>query len=89
MLRNQVILIKYLYFIVGLELVFDKKKFIVVIVRCGEKLIGIIVDRLLGQQDIVIKLFGKYLEGIILILGVIIFGDGFVVMIFDLNMFIV
>ncbi len=86
MLRNQVIPIKHLHSIVGLEPVLDKKKFTVVIVRRGEKLTGIIVDKLLGQQDVVIKSLGKYLEGIRLISGATILGDGSVAMILDPNM---
>lgn len=85
-LRNQVIPIKYLHKIVGLEMDFDRKKYTVVIVKRGEKLTGIIVDRLLGQQDIVIKSLGKYLEGIRLVSGATILGDGSVAMILDPNM---
>lgn len=86
MLRNQVIPIKYLHKIVGLEADLDKKKYTVVIVKRGEKLTGIVVDKLLGQQDIVIKSLGKYLEGIRLVSGATILGDGSVAMILDPNM---
>lgn len=85
-LRNQVIPIKYLHKIVGLEADLDKKKYTVVIVKRGEKLTGIVVDKLLGQQDIVIKSLGKYLEGIRLVSGATILGDGSVAMILDPNM---
>ncbi|WAM32668.1 chemotaxis protein CheA [Caldicellulosiruptor naganoensis] len=85
MLRNQVIPIKYLHKIVGRDIDLDKKKYTVVIVKRGEKLTGIIVDKLLGQQDIVIKSLGKYLEGIKLVSGATILGDGSVAMILDPN----
>ncbi len=87
MLRNQVIPIKYLHKIVGLEADLDtRRKYTVVIVKRGEKLTGIVVDKLLGQQDIVIKSLGKYLEGIRLVSGATILGDGSVAMILDPNM---
>lgn len=57
----------------------------VVVVRKGEKLAGIIVDRLIGQQEIVIKSLGKYLSGIRYIAGATILGDGRVSLILDTN----
>ncbi|WAM35013.1 chemotaxis protein CheA [Caldicellulosiruptor morganii] len=89
LLRNQVIPIKYLHKIVGLEENPDRKKYTVVIVKRGEKLTGIVVDKLLGQQDIVIKSLGKYLEGVRLVSGATILGDGSVAMILDPNVLVV
>lgn len=59
-----------------------KDKFVVV-VGIGEFRVGLVVDDLLGQQEIVIKSLGEYLGHISGIAGVTILGDGSVVMIID------
>ncbi len=61
---------------------------IMVVVRKGEKLAGAIVDKLIGQQEIVIKSLGKYLSGIRYIAGATILGDGKVSLILDINSFL-
>jgi two-component system chemotaxis sensor kinase CheA len=58
---------------------------IVVIVQKGEKLTGVLVDGLIGQQEIVIKFLGKYLAGINYFAGATILGDGNVALILDVN----
>jgi two-component system chemotaxis sensor kinase CheA len=58
-----------------------------VVVKKGEKLAGMVVDRLIGQQEIVIKALGKYLAGIKHIAGATILGDGRVSLILDTNQF--
>jgi two-component system chemotaxis sensor kinase CheA len=55
----------------------------VVIVGIGSQSIGIIVDDLLGQQEVVIKSLGEYLGSIKAISGSTIMGDGSVIMIVD------
>lgn len=57
----------------------------VVIVKKGEKLSGLVVDNLIGQQEIVIKSLGKLLVGIKTIAGATILGDGQVALIIDVN----
>ncbi|WP_026828026.1 chemotaxis protein CheA [Exiguobacterium artemiae] len=57
----------------------------VVVVRSGEKLAGLIVSELIGQQEIVMKPLGSYLEGIRAISGATILGDGQVALIIDSN----
>lgn len=57
----------------------------VVIVKKGDKEIGIIIDRLIGQQEIVIKSLGKYLSGVKEIAGATILGNGGVALIIDTN----
>jgi two-component system chemotaxis sensor kinase CheA len=59
----------------------------VVVVKKGEKLAGMVVDSLIGQQEIVIKALGKYLVGIKHIAGATILGDGRVSLILDTNQF--
>jgi len=57
----------------------------VVIVQAGDHKIGLLVDALVGQQEIVIKSLGKILAGIRQIAGATILGDGQVVLILDVN----
>ena len=57
-----------------------------VIVKKGDKLAGLIVDRLIGQQEIVIKSLGKYINNSSKIIsGATILGDGEVALILDAN----
>lgn len=57
----------------------------VVIVRKGDKDIGLIIDSLIGQQEIVIKSLGPYLSFVKLIAGATILGNGGVALIIDTN----
>jgi len=57
----------------------------VVVARKGEKQLGIVVDSLLGQQEIVIKSLGKLLAGIPGVAGATILGDGGVSLILDVG----
>jgi two-component system chemotaxis sensor kinase CheA len=57
----------------------------VVNVGLGMKRIGLVVDELLGQQEIVIKSLGEYLGNIKGIAGSTILGDGSVIMIIDVT----
>ena len=65
-----------------------KEEMTIVVVKKGEKLAGMVVDGLIGQQEIVIKSLGKYLSGIRHIAGATILGDGRVSMILDVNAFL-
>lgn len=57
----------------------------VVIVKRGDSQSGLVVDNLIGQQEIVIKSLGKYINGNKLISGATILGDGEVALILDTN----
>ncbi len=57
----------------------------VVIVMRGDSQIGLVVDNLMGQQEVVIKSLGKYINGNKLISGATILGDGEVALILDTN----
>ena len=57
----------------------------VVIVRKGEKLAGLVVDSFIGQQEIVLKGLGNYLNSVFAISGATILGDGQVALIVDCN----
>ena len=58
----------------------------VIIVKKGDKTAGFVVDELQGQQEIVIKSMGKYIDNKCrLISGATILGDGEVALILDAN----
>lgn len=61
----------------------ESNKNYIVIVKVGEKTAGLMVDSLLGQQEIVIKPFGKTLQGLKQYIGATILGDGLVTLILD------
>lgn len=58
---------------------------IVAIVKKGDKLAGLVVDELMGQQEIVIKSLGKYINKSKVISGATILGDGEIALIIDAN----
>ncbi|MBQ8412363.1 MAG: chemotaxis protein CheA, partial [Lachnospiraceae bacterium] len=64
---------------------FDDEGLIVVIVKKGDKQAGLVIDKLLGQQEIVIKPLGKYIRVPKLISGATILGNGDVALIIDSN----
>lgn len=61
----------------------DSAKKYIVIVKVGEKNVGLMVDSLFGQQEIVIKPLGKTLHGMKEYIGATILGDGLVTLILD------
>lgn len=58
---------------------------VVVVVKKGDKLAGLVVDELIGQQEIVIKSLGKYISKCKIISGATVLGDGEVALILDVN----
>jgi two-component system chemotaxis sensor kinase CheA len=66
----------------GMEPVSTSKNY-VVIVKVGEKVVGLLVDSLFGQKEIVIKPLGKTLQGVKEYIGATILGDGLVTLILD------
>ncbi|MCH5281008.1 MAG: chemotaxis protein CheA [Lachnospiraceae bacterium] len=58
---------------------------VVAIVKKGDKLAGLVVDELMGQQEIVIKSLGKYINKSKIISGATILGDGEIALIIDAN----
>ncbi len=63
----------------------ESENLTVVIVKRGDAQAGLVVDNLIGQQEIVIKSLGKYISGNKLISGATILGDGEVALILDVN----
>lgn len=61
----------------------DNKKKFVIIVKVGDKVVGLLVDSLLGQQEIVIKPLGETLKSLKEYIGATILGNGLVTLILD------
>ncbi len=62
-----------------------EENLVVVIVKKGDKQAGLVVDELIGQQEIVIKSLGKYISKCKIISGATVLGDGEVALILDAN----
>ena len=69
----------------GFEVTEEIEDLVVVVVNKGDKQAGLIVDNLIGQQEIVIKGLGKYLNGIKYLSGATILGNGNISLILDVN----
>lgn len=54
-----------------------------IIIALGDNRIGLLADRLIGEEEIVIKSLGDYLEDVDVVKGATITGDGDVVLILD------
>ncbi|MCR4924179.1 MAG: chemotaxis protein CheA [Lachnospiraceae bacterium] len=89
-LRENVIPIIRLHGVLNLEENDENKdEMIVVVVKKGDQLAGLVVDELIGQQEIVIKSLGKYINcASRIISGATILGDGEVALILDANVLI-
>ena len=61
----------------------DSDEHFVVVVHAGEGKAGIVVDNLIGQQEIVIKTLGNLFAGLKLFGGATVLGDGRVALILD------
>ncbi len=86
MLRGNVLPLYRLTQLINVPGDFDgDEEMYVVVVRKGDRQIGLVVDTLIGQQEIVIKSLGRLLLGISGIAGAIVAGDGNVRLILDLN----
>lgn len=85
-LRGTVIPIIRLDKVLDIEPQEEKGNLTVIIVKKGDKLAGLVVDKLLGQQEIVIKSLGKYINNSSKIIsGATILGNGDVALIIDVN----
>lgn len=79
--------------VVYLEKVFDVQKqqveppdfYSLVLVKKGEKIAALVVDSFIGQQEVVLKGLGQYLNSTFAISGATILGDGQVALIIDCN----
>ncbi len=84
-LRGTVIPIIRLANVLDVETENETENLTVVVVKKGDRSAGLVVDKLIGQQEIVIKSLGKYINNSKLIGGATILGDGEVALILDVN----
>lgn len=83
-LRDEVLSLVRLSDVFGVKQVFEGgDQTYVVVIGLAESKLGVIVDTLVGQEEIVIKSMGDYLQGINGIAGATIRGDGRVTLIID------
>lgn len=61
----------------------DSDEIFVVVVHAGEAKAGLVVDRLIGQQEIVIKTLGNLFQGLKMFSGATVMGDGRIALILD------
>jgi len=85
-LRDEVLSLVKLSDIFGVKQVFENAdQTYVVVIGVAESKLGIIVDNLVGQEEVVIKSMGDYLQNIPGIAGATIRGDGRVTLIIDVG----
>ena len=84
-LRNETIAILNLSELVGFDTKKEAEDYFVVIVKFEKKRIGLVVDDLIGQQDIVIKALDESLKDIVGVAGATVLGDGKIALIIDVN----
>ncbi len=83
-LRDEVLPLVNMADIFEIEKILEPEKYLyVVILGLGATKIGLIVDRFIGQEEIVIKSLGEFLKGLPGIAGATIRGDGRVTLIVD------
>ena len=63
----------------------DKGKMFVVVITTGERKFGLVVDQLVGEEELVIKAMDDHLVATDLVSGASILGDGTVVLILNLS----
>ncbi|MBQ7704628.1 MAG: chemotaxis protein CheA [Selenomonadaceae bacterium] len=61
----------------------DSDEIFVVVVHAGEAKAGLVVDKLIGQQEIVIKTLGNLFMGLKMFSGATVMGDGRIALILD------
>jgi len=61
------------------------KKIFIVIIAIGDRKFGLVVDRLVGEEELVIKALDDHLVATELVSGASILGDGTVVLILNIN----
>ncbi|MDN5360482.1 MAG: two-component system, chemotaxis family, sensor kinase CheA [Thermotogaceae bacterium] len=83
-IRGEIIPIVWLKEVFQLPIDEDKENIHVVIVKVGNKKFGLVVDGLLGQDDIVIKSLGKLLKDVNEFSGAAILGDGSISLILEI-----
>ena len=84
--RGKIIPLVYLHSIFSIPVSREDEDFLsLVIVRNGDKTAGLVVNSFIGQQEIVLKSLGNYLNSVFAVSGATILGDGQVALIIDCN----
>ncbi len=84
--RGKIIPLVYLHSILSIPVTREEEEFLsLVIVRNGDKMAGLVVNSFIGQQEIVLKSLGNYLNSVFALSGATILGDGQVALILDCN----
>ena len=65
----------------------DREETAVVLVKKGDRTAGLVVDRFIGQKEIVIKSLGRYLGEVFGFSGATILGDGRIALVLDPDAF--
>jgi two-component system, chemotaxis family, sensor kinase CheA len=89
--RGQVVPLIYLqevFHVPSVQAEIDNQELFIVIVRKGDKIVGVVVDSVLEQQEVVLKSLGGFLPNLYAISGATILGNGEVALIIDSNQFI-
>jgi len=63
----------------------ERQKMFVVVISTGERKFGLVVDHLVGEEELVIKAMDDHLVATDLVSGASILGDGSVVLILNLS----
>ena len=83
--RGKTIPIVRLNNLMGIETEENTNEQVMIVVRKGEKQAGLLVDNLIGQQEIVIKPLGRFLSNVKYLSGATILGNGSISLILDVN----
>ncbi|MCW3488714.1 chemotaxis protein CheA [Dethiobacter alkaliphilus] len=84
-LRDEVLPLIHLDEALGMQATHNHDELSVVVVEAGSRKAGLVVDVLLGQQEIVIKSLSKVVEGIPGVAGATVLGNGKVALILDVS----
>ncbi|NOY44420.1 MAG: chemotaxis protein CheA [Deltaproteobacteria bacterium] len=84
-LRDQVVPLVYLERLLAVPPHDRSEREYVVVIGLAEKRVGVVVDGLLGEEEVVIKSLGGYLSDTPAVAGATILGDGRVTLILDVN----
>ncbi len=87
-LRNETVAILFLSELIGYKVKEEIDEYFVVIVSYEHRKIGLVVDELIGHQNIVIKPLDESLKSLEGIAGATVLGDGKIALILDINMLV-
>lgn len=84
--RGKIVPLLFLHDILSIPVETNEEDYLsLVIVRSGDRIAGLVVNSFIGQQEIVLKSLGNYLNSVYAISGATILGDGQVALIIDCN----